>query len=73
MATSDQVDTAAGVNALGPKKVQKGDDIIEQHSIDEQIKLSKYLEERANAAGSTTVPGFGLRFTRIIGTAGGGG
>lgn len=63
MATSDQVDTAAGVNALGPKKVQKGDDIIEQHSLADQLALLKYQREQEDAAASTSVAGFGLRMS----------
>ena len=65
MATSDQVDTAAGVNALGPKKVQQGTNILEQHSIDEQIKLSKYLQEQTDAVAAAAKPQFGLRMSRL--------
>ncbi len=70
MATSDEVDTAAGVNALGPKTVQQGNDSIEQHSLPDQIALANYLQSQQYAAVSATKPAFGLRFTRLNSTNG---
>jgi hypothetical protein len=59
MATSDEVDTAAGVNALGPRKVQQGTNILEQHDIDKQIALSKHLRSCA-APTDTAFCGIGV-------------
>jgi hypothetical protein len=43
MAAPDEVDAAGLASALGPKKVQAGDDSIEQHSLADLVALSKHL------------------------------
>ncbi len=54
-------------NVLGPKRVQVGNQSVEQHSIDDQVKAADFLAAR-NAAAK---PHFGLRFTKLIPPGGG--
>ena len=54
-------------NVLGPKRVQVGNQSVEQHSIDDQIKAANFLSGQTAAS----KPHFGLRFTKLIPPGGG--
>lgn len=59
MAESDDLQAATDTNAEGPRRVQVGNQSVEQHPIPDQIALETY---RANqAAAATKSPAFGLR------------
>lgn len=67
MAAPDNIPDAIEQNALGPKRVQVGNESVEQHSIQEQIDADNH--QAAKAAGGRSH--FGLRFTKIIPPGGG--
>lgn len=62
MAKPETVEEAIEQNALGPKRVQVGNQSVEQQSIDDQIKADQYLAAKQAAKKSH----LGLRFTKII-------
>ncbi len=62
MAKPESVEEAIEQNALGPKRVQVGNQSVEQQSIDDQIKADQYLAAKQAAKKSN----LGLRFTKII-------
>jgi hypothetical protein len=62
MAQPETIADAIGQNARGPKRVQVGNQSVEQQSIDDQIKADQYLAAKKAAA----KPHLGLRFTKII-------
>lgn len=56
MADADDItaiEDAAVTSAVGPKKVQSGEDSIEQHSLTDQVKLSEHLRARTAPTTST--------------------
>lgn len=61
MATPENINDAIETNAKGPKRVQVGNQSVEQHSIEEQIAADKHVAGR-NAANRKH---FGLRFTKL--------
>ena len=62
MAKPETVEEAIEQNALGPKRVQVGNQSVEQQSVDDQIKADQYLAAKQAATKSH----LGLRFTKII-------
>lgn len=58
----DDVAEAIASNAAGPKKVQVGNQSVEQHPIADQIKAADFLAARGAAAR----PHFGLRLTKLV-------
>jgi len=62
MAQPETVEEAIEQNALGPKRVQVGNQSVEQQSIDDQIKADQYLAAKKAAS----KPHLGLRFIKII-------
>ena len=67
MTTPTTVDEAIEQNALGPKRVQVGNQSVEQHSIADQI-LARDAEANETAKSRSD---FGIRFTKIIPPGGG--
>lgn len=61
MTAPDNIPDAIEQNALGPKRVQVGNESVEQHSIKDQIDADNHAA--AKSAGSQ--PHFGLRFSKI--------
>lgn len=59
MSTPEEIEDVADANASGPKKVQQGNDILEQHSIREQLELLKY-KRSITAPTDSTFCGIGL-------------
>ena len=55
------VEEAIELNALGPRRVQRADESVDQHSLEQQIKADQYLKAKAAAS----IPSRGLRFTRL--------
>ena len=48
-------------NAMGPRRVQRADESVDQHSLAQQIEAAKFLEQEDAAK----TPARGLRFTRL--------
>lgn len=59
MSTPDEIEDAADANALGPKKVQQGNDILEQHSVPDQLELLKF-KRSISAPTDRTFCGIGM-------------
>lgn len=59
---ADTISEAIEETAKGPKAVTVGNQSVTQQSIDEQIKADQYLQSQNAGA----VPGFGLRFQKIV-------
>lgn len=57
----DDINDAIDANAVGPKRVQVGNQSVEQHSLKDQLAV----RNDAAAREATTKPGFGLRFQKI--------
>lgn len=55
------VEEAIELNALGPRRVQRADESVDQHSLEQQIKADQYLKAKTAAS----IPSRGLRFTRL--------
>lgn len=62
MTISNTVADAIENNALGPKRVQVGNQSVEQHSIEEQIAADRH--GKANTAAGKNH--FGVRFIQIV-------
>lgn len=58
----EDISEAIEQNALGPKRVQVGNESVEQHSIKDQIAADQH---KANKAASGN-PFMGMRFLRTI-------
>lgn len=69
MSVPEDIDEAIEQSALGPKKVQIGNQSVEQHSIQDLIAADHHVA--AKASSSAGVRGFGLRFQKIIPPGGG--
>jgi hypothetical protein len=63
MAAPETPEEAIEQNTLGPKRVRIGQQEVEQHSIDDQIKADNHLQGKQAAAANR--PGLGLRFQQI--------
>ena len=59
---ADAIEDAIEANLAQPKRVKFGQREVEQHSIGDQLKAL----EAAAGQDAATVPGFGLRFTKLI-------
>lgn len=46
---------------MGPREVQRADERVSQHSLEQQIKVDQYLKQDEAAK----TPSRGLRFTRL--------
>lgn len=66
MAQGDTVSEAIDVNARGPKKVKRGENEIEYHSIQDQIAADEYADKKAGKTAAAGKAHFGLRFTKLI-------
>ena len=62
MTTPNTVDDAIDQNARGPKRVQVGNQSVEQHPIADQIAAD--VHAKADTAGGR--PHLGLRFIQIV-------
>jgi hypothetical protein len=69
MATDQELQDAASdalLNALNsPLREQSGTRVIEERSVDDILKA-----RTASASGAAELPGFGMRFTRLISPGG---
>jgi hypothetical protein len=64
MTTPDNIADAIDANARGPKRVQVGNQSVEQHPIADQIAADEYAKSQTAA----TREGFGIRKQRIVPT-----
>jgi hypothetical protein len=63
----DDVNTALGANAVGPKSFTVGPETVVSNAIDDQIKAANHLA----GVNASKRPGLGLRFSKIIPPRGG--
>ena len=57
----ETVTEAIEQNAMGPRRVQRADESVDQHSLEQQIKADQYLK----AEEAAKKPSRGLRITRL--------
>jgi len=61
MPLADELDNAIKENAAGPKKASGDSGAVEQHDLQDQIEVDKYLESKK----ASRAKGLGIKLTKI--------
>ncbi len=67
MTAQDDIESAIAANAIGPKRVQIGNESVEQQPVADQIAAANFVAGQ----GAASKPAFGLRFTKLVPPGGG--
>ena len=65
MSTADDIASAMAANAAGPKRIQVGDESVDQHSLPDQIAAEKHVRAKTAIDQPSGGKVLGFRFYKL--------